>query len=198
MKQRSSTKRRSKPHAIAPRLLSWYEQHRRDLPWRPPPGGSGGVDPYAVLVSEVMLQQTQVATVTPYFLRFMQAFATIGQLAAAPQQQVLRLWQGLGYYSRARNLQAAAKMIVAEFGGRIPSSVQDLMGLPGVGRYTAGAVASIAFGRRAPSSTATSPAYFADWIKSVPIPASRARARSSGGAPSRFFPHRRLANSIPR
>lgn len=150
MKRHSNTQRRSNPRGMARSLLSWYEQHRRDLPWRPSLGSTIGVDPYAVLVSEVMLQQTQVATATPYFLRFMTAFATIGELAAAPEQQVLRLWQGLGYYSRARNLQAAAKKIVTEFSGRIPFSVQDLMSLPGVGRYTAGAVASIAFGQRAP------------------------------------------------
>jgi A/G-specific adenine glycosylase len=108
------------------------------------------VDPYAVLVSEFMLQQTQVATVIPYFLRFMKAFPTVSDLADAPEQQVLRLWQGLGYYSRARNLRAAAKQIVTEFGGRIPISIQDLMTLPGVGRYTAGAVASIAHNQRAP------------------------------------------------
>jgi len=135
---------------IAHALLSWYERNRRDLPWRPPIGSKSGVDPYASLVSEFMLQQTQVATVTPYFLRFMKAFPTIAKLAAAPEQEVLRFWQGLGYYSRARNLRAAARMISTEFEGRIPRSIQELMSLPGVGRYTAGAVASIAFDVRAP------------------------------------------------
>ncbi|HEX4055243.1 MAG TPA: A/G-specific adenine glycosylase [Tepidisphaeraceae bacterium] len=150
MKPRRKKKSQVNPRAMSQSLLSWYERHRRDLPWRPPLGRTSNVDPYAVLVSEVMLQQTQVTTVIPYFLRFMKAFATIGELAAAPEQQVLRLWQGLGYYSRARNLQAAAKKIVAEFGERIPFSAQGLMSLPGIGRYTAGAVASIAFGQRAP------------------------------------------------
>jgi A/G-specific adenine glycosylase len=131
-------------------LLRWYRQHRRDLPWRPPIGSKSAVDPYAVLVSEFMLQQTQVATVTPYFLRFLKAFPTINDLANAPEQQVLRLWQGLGYYSRARNLQAAARLIITTFKGRIPYAIQDLLTLPGVGRYTAGAIASIAYNRRAP------------------------------------------------
>ncbi|MGD0462830.1 MAG: A/G-specific adenine glycosylase [Tepidisphaeraceae bacterium] len=135
---------------IARGLLRWYERNRRDLPWRPPIGSRSSADPYAVLVSEFMLQQTQVVTVTPYFLRFIKAYPTIGQLAAVPEQEVLRLWQGLGYYSRARNLRAAARMIATEFGGRIPCSPQELMSLPGVGRYTAGAVASIAFDHRAP------------------------------------------------
>jgi A/G-specific adenine glycosylase len=134
---------------IARPLLSWYRRHRRSLPWRPSPG-SDAADPYAVLVSEFMLQQTQVATVVPYFSRFMARYPTIAQLAAAPPQQILRLWQGLGYYSRARNLHAAANRIVADFAGRVPVEIQDLMSLPGVGRYTAGAIASIAFGRRAP------------------------------------------------
>jgi A/G-specific adenine glycosylase len=135
---------------FALRLLSWYGRNRRDLPWRPPLGGKARVDPYAVLVSEFMLQQTQVATVTPYFLCFMKALPAIGELAAAPEQQVLRLWQGLGYYSRARHLHAAARKIMADFNGHIPFSPKDLLSLPGVGRYTAGAVASIAFQQRAP------------------------------------------------
>jgi len=132
------------------RLLEWYEHNRRDLPWRQTPGSEADADPYAVLVSEFMLQQTQVATVTPYFLRFMAQFPAVANLAAAPLEEILRLWQGLGYYRRARNLHAAAKKIVADFGGRIPDSTTDLMTLPGVGRYTAGAIASIAFGQRAP------------------------------------------------
>lgn len=126
------------------RLLAWYDRHRRDLPWR------RTADPYHVLVSEAMLQQTQVATVIPYYRRFLERFPTISELANAPEQDVLRLWQGLGYYSRARNLQGAAKKVVAEHGGMLPATVEALRELPGVGRYTAGAVASIAFGTRAP------------------------------------------------
>ena len=134
------------------RLLAWYDRSRRDLPWRVPPGSGPAVplDPYHVLVSEAMLQQTQVATVIPYFRRFLDRFPTPAALAAADEQDVLRAWQGLGYYSRARNLQAAARRIVGEHGGRVPDTVEGLLSLPGVGRYTAGAVASIAFGRRAP------------------------------------------------
>lgn len=134
------------------RLLAWYDRHRRDLPWRVSPTAERGTfpDPYQVLVSELMLQQTQVATVIPYFRRFLSRFPTVLDLANAPEQEVLRLWQGLGYYSRARNLQAAARAIVREHEGRVPSDLDALLALPGVGRYTAGAVASLAFDRRAP------------------------------------------------
>src|SRR5690348_5420550 len=97
-----------------------------------------------------MLQQTQVATVIPYFQRFIERFPTIAELAAADEQDVLRLWQGLGYYSRARNLQRCAQRVVTDFGGQLPQDLESLRALPGVGRYTAGAPASIAFGRRAP------------------------------------------------
>jgi A/G-specific adenine glycosylase len=109
-----------------------------------------GPDAYHVLVSELMLQQTQVATVIPYFQRFLSRFPTLQDLAAADEQDVLRLWQGLGYYSRARNLQRAAQRVVAEHAGVIPRRLDELLELPGVGRYTAGAIASIAYGRRAP------------------------------------------------
>lgn len=126
-------------------LLRWYDRHHRKLPWR-----AAAPDPYHVLVSEAMLQQTQVATVIPYFERFIDAFPAVADLAAADEQRVLRLWQGLGYYRRARHLHAAAEMIADRFGGRVPSTVGDLLELPGVGRYTAGAIASIAYGRRAP------------------------------------------------
>lgn len=142
----------SHPLPIAQPLLSWFDRHRRDLPWRVPGGAPEGaaVDPYRVLVSEAMLQQTQVATVVPYFHRFLEAFPTVEALARAEEQQVLRLWQGLGYYSRARNLHRTAKVIVERFAGRVPSRVEDLFTLPGIGRYTAGAVASIAYGTHAP------------------------------------------------
>jgi A/G-specific adenine glycosylase len=134
------------------RLLKWYDAHRRDLPWRI--GRDEPVerhpDPYHVLVSEAMLQQTQVATVVPYFKRFVAAFPTLAALADSDEQAVLRLWQGLGYYSRARNLRAAARRVVEDFGGQLPATVEALQSLPGVGRYTAGAIASIAFGQKAP------------------------------------------------
>jgi A/G-specific adenine glycosylase len=126
------------------RLLNWYDRHQRSLPWR-----GTGVDAYRVLVSEMMLQQTQVATVIPYFQRFIARLPTLADLAAADEQEVLRLWQGLGYYSRARNLQQCARKVMSEFGGSLPSNIESLRTLPGVGRYTAGAIASIAFGQRA-------------------------------------------------
>jgi A/G-specific adenine glycosylase len=130
-------------------LLDWYDRHQRPLPWRVA-GPAGRLDPYHVLVSETMLQQTQVATVIPYYTRFLELFPTLSDLANAPQQAVLRAWQGLGYYSRARNLQAAAQHVMKQRGGTLPADAPDLQKLPGVGRYTAGAVASIAFGKRAP------------------------------------------------
>ncbi len=125
-------------------LLDWYSRNRRDLPWR------RTRDPYAILVSEVMLQQTQVKTVIPYYHRWMEAFADIRALAAAPGQKVLKLWEGLGYYRRARNLQAAAREIVKKWRGRFPGTLDGLLALPGIGRYTAGALGSIAFGWRLP------------------------------------------------
>lgn len=126
------------------RLLSWYKQHERDLPWRK------SRDPYRVWVSEVMLQQTQVATVRDYFERFMAALPTVQHLARADEQQVLRLWEGLGYYRRARGLHAAAKVVCEEMDGAFPQTVDELMTLPGIGRYTAGAIVSIAYDRPAP------------------------------------------------
>src|SRR5687768_11601581 len=127
---------------FARRLLAWYSRHRRDLPWRTDRASKRAPQPYHVLVSEAMLQQTQVATVIPYYRRFLARFPTIADLAGAPEQDVLRAWQGLGYYSRARNLQAAARTVVNEHGGELPRTVDGLLALPGVGRYTAGAVAS--------------------------------------------------------
>jgi A/G-specific adenine glycosylase len=137
------------PQTFARRLLRWYDAARRDLPWCAV-GSDGRPNPYHVLVSEAMLQQTQVATVIPYFNRFIARFGSFRALAAADEQDVLRMWQGLGYYSRARNLRAAARKVVSDFAGELPRDVEGLMRLPGVGRYTAGAIASIAFGRRAP------------------------------------------------
>jgi A/G-specific adenine glycosylase len=122
-------------------LLRWYRAHCRDLPWR-----RDEPIAYHVLVSEAMLQQTQVATVVDYFHRFIAALPTVRSLAAADEQVVLRLWQGLGYYRRARHLHAAAKAIVSEHAGVVPREVDALLALPGVGRYTAGAIASIAYG----------------------------------------------------
>lgn len=126
------------------RLLAWYANHARDLPWR------RSRDPYRVWVSEIMLQQTQVATVREYFERFVSSLPDVQSLADADEQRVLRLWEGLGYYRRARQLHEAARQIVSVHGGKFPTDLATLQSLPGIGRYTAGAIASIAFGKRAP------------------------------------------------
>lgn len=133
-------------------LVAWFRLNRRDLPWRVAMGSPTGAlpDPYHVLVSEAMLQQTQVVTVIEYFRRFIARLPTIHDLAAAEEQTVLRLWQGLGYYRRARNLHAAAKRIVERHAGIVPAELDALLELPGVGRYTAGAIASLAYDRPAP------------------------------------------------
>ncbi|MGQ0507157.1 MAG: hypothetical protein ACT4TC_17755 [Myxococcaceae bacterium] len=125
-------------------LLRWFDHAKRDLPWR------RTKDPYAIWISEVMLQQTQIATVIPYWERFLQRFPDVQALAAAPLTDVLSLWSGLGYYSRARNLHRAARQVVTQYGGTFPETAEGLRALPGFGRYTAGAVASIAFDEQAP------------------------------------------------
>ena len=128
-------------------LLSWYDRHRRALPWRAAKGEPA--DPYRVWLSEIMLQQTTVKAVAPYYARFLARFPTVTQLAAAPLDDVLSLWAGLGYYARARNLHACAKAVAAQHGGAFPDTEEGLLTLPGIGAYTAAAIAAIAFGRRA-------------------------------------------------
>lgn len=130
---------------LVDRLLAWYDRHGRQLPWRENP------DPYGIWVSEIMLQQTQVATVIPYYERFMADLPRVEDLAAVDQDRLNKLWQGLGYYSRARHLKAAAEIMVRETAGELPERAADLVKLPGIGPYTAGAVASIAFGERTPA-----------------------------------------------
>jgi A/G-specific adenine glycosylase len=125
------------------RLLAWYDVHRRNLPWRAPPGQRA--DPYRVWLSEIMLQQTTVATVGPYFRHFLTRWPTVSDLAAAELDEVLHAWQGLGYYARARNLHACARKVAADLGGHFPDTETDLLKLPGIGPYTAAAVAAIAF-----------------------------------------------------
>lgn len=129
---------------LARLLLAWFAEHHRKLPWR------GTRDLYRIWVSEIMLQQTQVAAVVPYYERFLAAFPSVAELAAAPEEQVLRLWEGLGYYRRARQLHAAARMIAAEHGGEFPKSYEQVRALPGIGRYTAGAILSLGLDRRLP------------------------------------------------
>jgi A/G-specific adenine glycosylase len=146
-RQRNAT---APPQAIAKSLLTWYARAQRQLPWR------STRDPYAVWVSEIMLQQTQVERVREFFVRFMERFPTVDALAAAREATVLKHWEGLGYYRRARQLHAAAKQIVAEHRGMFPRSIEGLRSLPGIGRYTAGAIGSIAFDLPAPIVEANS------------------------------------------
>jgi A/G-specific adenine glycosylase len=127
-------------------LLDWYDRHRRKLPWRPLPGGA--IDPYRVWLSEIMLQQTGVQTVGPYFEKFLARWPTVADLGAASQDDVLRMWAGLGYYSRARNLHACAVAVLRDHGGAFPDTEEGLRTLPGIGPYTASAIAAIAFGRQ--------------------------------------------------
>ena len=126
-------------------LLNWYDDVKRDLPWR------RTKDPYRIWLSEIMLQQTRVETVKGYYARFLEWFPTVRDLAESPQEKVLKAWEGLGYYSRARNLQKAAQVICQEHGGAFPSSYEAILALPGIGPYTAGAIGSIAFGLQVPA-----------------------------------------------
>lgn len=130
---------------LAPGLLAWYRRHGRTLPWR------GHSDPYAVWVAEIMLQQTRVVAVIPYFEKWMRLFPTVKALAEAPEQETLNAWEGLGYYSRARNLHKAAKIVVEQHNGKLPRDLKALRKLPGIGRYTVGAIASIAFNMDEPT-----------------------------------------------
>ncbi len=126
-------------------LLSWYVSHARVLPWRE------DVTPYRVWVSEIMLQQTRAEAVKPYFMRFIDALPTIGDLAACEEDRLLKLWEGLGYYNRVRNMQKAARIVLSEYGGSLPADFAALLSLPGIGRYTAGAIASIAYNLPVPA-----------------------------------------------
>lgn len=126
-------------------FIQWYEQEKRNLPWR------YNRDPYRIWISEIMLQQTRVDTVIDYFYRFMEWFPTIEELATAPEEKLLKAWEGLGYYSRARNIQAAAKQIMSEFDGKMPQTPEEISSLKGIGPYTTGAIASIAFGLPEPA-----------------------------------------------
>jgi len=130
---------------ITRRLLAWYDKNRRDLPWRKTR------DPYAIWVSEIMLQQTQVDTVIPYFTRFLKRFPTIQSLARASRDDVLKTWENMGYYARARHLHKAAGQLVEDHGGKIPATPEGLLSLPGIGAYTAGAILSIAFEKPVPA-----------------------------------------------
>ena len=126
-------------------LLAWYGEHKRELPWRE------NRDAYRIWISEIMLQQTRVEAVKPYFFRFMEHFPDISSLAAAGEEELFKCWEGLGYYSRARNLKRTAEIVEAEYGGVLPASREALLSLPGIGSYTAGAIASIAYGLPCPA-----------------------------------------------
>jgi A/G-specific adenine glycosylase len=153
-------------------LLRWSAQHARDLPWR------RSRDAYRVWISEIMLQQTTVVAVIPYFERFLARFPTLAALAAADEHEVLRLWEGLGYYSRARNLHAAARRVVGEHAGIVPSDVATLQTLPGIGRYTAGAIASLAYNQRAPIVEANTARVYARLL-ALPEPSDSTAARNA-------------------
>jgi A/G-specific adenine glycosylase len=166
-------------------LIRWYRRHARPLPWRQTH------DPYQIWISEIMLQQTTVAAVVPYFERFLAAFPTLADLAAAQEQDVLRLWEGLGYYSRARNLHKAARQIINEWGGQFPRTVADLMQLSGVGRYTAGAIASFAFDVRAPIVEANTLRLYARLIGLKLDPKSSAGQQALWDCAATLVPQRR-------
>jgi A/G-specific adenine glycosylase len=158
-------------------LLAWYDRHRRKLPWRPPAGI--GPDPYHVWLSEIMLQQTTVATVAPYFDRFVTRWPDVSALAAASLDEILQLWQGLGYYARARNLHACARAVVARHGGVFPDDPAALRRLPGIGEYTAAAIAAIAFDRREPAIDGNVERVLARlYAVAEPLPAAKRRLRA--------------------
>ncbi len=166
---------------IATPLLDWYDHHRRDLPWRAPPGELP--DPYRVWLSEVMLQQTTVATVRPRFTEWTRRWPTFADLAAADEGDVMAAWAGLGYYARARNLLAAARTIAADHAGELPDTESALRALPGFGDYTAAAVAAIAFGRRAVVVDANVERVVARLFAiGVPLPAARKPIRAAAAS----------------
>lgn len=130
---------------IIPALIDWHRRNRRPMPWRDAP------TPYHVWLSEIMLQQTRIEAATPYYLHFIAELPDIASLAAADDDRLMKLWEGLGYYSRVRNLKKAAGQVMEQYAGRLPDTVSELRGLPGIGDYTAGAIASIAYGRPEPA-----------------------------------------------
>ncbi|HWD32863.1 MAG TPA: A/G-specific adenine glycosylase, partial [Pseudomonas sp.] len=174
------------PEQFSSAVLEWYDRNgRHDLPWQQ------GITPYRVWVSEIMLQQTQVSTVLNYFDRFMQALPTVQALAEAPEDEVLHLWTGLGYYTRARNLQKAAKIVVEQHGGEFPRSVEQLTELPGIGRSTAGAIASISMGIRAPILDGNVKRVLARYTAQAGYPGEPKVANQLWATAERFTPQQR-------
>ncbi len=167
------------PSSLPDQLLAWYDHHRRVLPWRAPPGERA--DPYRVWLSEIMLQQTTVAAVAPYFARFLARWPTVADLAAAPLDDVLTEWAGLGYYARARNLHACAKVVAARHGGRFPADREALKSLPGIGEYTSGAIAAIAFDIKAAAVDGNAERALARvFAIETPMPAAKPELRALG------------------
>ncbi|MCJ8168381.1 A/G-specific adenine glycosylase [Atopomonas sediminilitoris] len=174
------------PEAFSNAVLAWYDQHgRKDLPWQ------HDISPYRVWVSEIMLQQTQVSTVLGYFDRFMHALPDVHALAAASEDQVLHLWTGLGYYSRARNLHKTAQQVVTQFGGEFPASVEQLCTLPGIGRSTAGAIASLSMGINAPILDGNVKRVLARFLAQTGWPGDSATSKALWAAAERYTPNQR-------
>ena len=177
---------------FAPRLMAWQRQYgRHDLPWQQTRA------PYRVWLSEIMLQQTQVATVLAYYQRFLQRFATVADLAAAPEDAVMQLWAGLGYYSRARNLHRAAQMVMAEFGGAFPQTAADLQRLPGVGPSTAAAIAAFCFGQRTAIFDANVQRVLARYWGYTPDLAKAAHKKQLWAFAENLLPTHDLAHTMP-
>ena len=175
------------PEDFGAAVLAWYDLHgRKDLPWQQ------GITPYRVWVSEIMLQQTQVSTVLGYFDRFMAALPTVEALASASEDEVLHLWTGLGYYSRARNLHKTAKRVVAEHGGDFPRDVEKLAELPGIGRSTAGAIASLSMGLRAPILDGNVKRVLARYVAQSGYPGEPKVARQLWDIAEQFTPQQRV------
>lgn len=175
------------PEQFSNAVLNWYDSHgRKDLPWQQ------GITPYRVWVSEIMLQQTQVSTVLGYFDRFMAALPTLQDLAAAPEDEVLHLWTGLGYYTRARNLQKTAQIVLREHAGEFPRDVEQLTELPGIGRSTAGAIASLSMGLRAPILDGNVKRVLARYVAQEGYPGEPKVAKQLWDVAERFTPQARV------
>ncbi|WP_339490891.1 A/G-specific adenine glycosylase [Pseudomonas sp. EL_65y_Pfl2_R95] len=177
------------PEQFSTAVLQWYDLHgRKDLPWQQ------GITPYRVWVSEIMLQQTQVSTVLGYFDRFMAALPTVRDLAEAPEDEVLHLWTGLGYYTRARNLQKTAKLVMSEHAGEFPQDLEALIALPGIGRSTAGAIASLSMNLRAPILDGNVKRVLARYVAQEGYPGEPKVAKQLWDVAERFTPQQRVNN----
>lgn len=170
------------------RLLKWFDQHQRDLPWRK------NKSAYRIWVSEIMLQQTQVSTVIDYYHRFLRQFPTVKKLASAEEQDVLKLWEGLGYYRRARQMHAAARQVVANHGGKFPRQFDDVLALPGIGRYTAGAILSIATEQRFPILEGNTIRLLARLLKMKTDPRSRQNQNTLWDFSGSLLPRKRIGD----